>query len=135
MAGWLLKSEPGTWSWDQQVARGTEPWDGVRNAQAQANLRAMALGDLAFFYHSVSEKRIVGVVEVVGTFRPDPTDPTGRYGLVDVRAHTALPRPVTLAQIKADPALAHLALVRQSRLSVVPVDAQAWAHLMVLGGL
>ncbi|GEO82521.1 EVE domain-containing protein [Pararhodospirillum oryzae] len=134
MAYWLLKSEPGTWSWADQVARGTEPWDGVRNAQAQANLRAMAVGDLAFFYHSVSEKRIRGVVEIVGAFRPDPTDATGRHGLVDVKALYPLPTPVSLATIKADPRLAHLALVRQARLSVQPVDAEAWALILSLGG-
>ncbi|CCG09126.1 EVE domain-containing protein [Pararhodospirillum photometricum] len=135
MAYWLLKSEPGTWSWDDQVAKGTEPWDGVRNAQAQANLKAMREGDLAFFYHSVTEKRIVGIVEIVGPFRADPTDPSGRHGLVEVRAVQAVPTPIPLAAIKADPALAHLGLVRQSRLSVVPIDPEAWERLRRMGGL
>lgn len=135
MAHWLVKSEPNTWSWAQHLAKGVEPWDGVRNHQATAHLRAMAVGDLAFFYHSVSEKRIVGVVEVVRPFYPDPADASGRFGMVDLKAVAALPRPVSLAVIKADPQLAHLALVRQSRLSVLPVDAEAWALLCALGGL
>jgi predicted RNA-binding protein with PUA-like domain len=135
MAYWLVKSEPGTWSWDDQVKAGTYPWDGVRNYQASNNLKAMALGDRAFFYHSVHEKRIVGIVEVAKLYYPDPSDPTGRFGMVDMTAIEALPQPVSLAQIKADPALQHLALVRQSRLSVMPVDAPTWQHLCRLGGL
>jgi predicted RNA-binding protein with PUA-like domain len=135
MAFWLVKSEPGTWSWDDQVRAGIQAWDGVRNAQAAANLKAMAVGDRAFFYHSVAEKRIVGVVEVTRTAYPDPTDPTGRWVVVDLRAVAPLPRPVSLADIKADSGLAHLALVRQSRLSVSPVDAAAWARICALGGV
>jgi predicted RNA-binding protein with PUA-like domain len=135
MAFWLVKSEPGTWSWDDHVRVGIQAWDGVRNAQAAANLKAMAVGDRAFFYHSVSEKRIVGVVEVTRTAYPDPTDPTGRWVVVDLRAVGPLPRPVGLAEIKADPALADLALVRQSRLSVSPIDAAAWVRIATLGGL
>lgn len=135
MAFWLVKSEPGSWSWDDQLRVGTQAWDGVRNAQAAANLKAMAVGDRAFFYHSVSEKRIVGVVEVTRTAYPDPTDPTGRWVVVDLRAVGPLPRPVGLAEIKADPALASLALVRQSRLSVSPVDAASWARIAALGGV
>jgi predicted RNA-binding protein with PUA-like domain len=135
MAYWLVKSEPGHWSWDDQVAKGVGPWDGVRNYQAANNMKAMALGDQAFFYHSVNEKRIVGIVEVVRLYYPDHTDPTGRFGMVDVKAVEALPHPVTLEQVKADPRLNHLALVRQSRLSVMPVDDEAWALIRALGGL
>ncbi|MCY4099035.1 MAG: EVE domain-containing protein, partial [Rhodospirillales bacterium] len=123
MAYWLFKSEPGAWSWDDQVKCGDKgcEWDGVRNHQACNNMKAMTVGDQGFFYHSVNEKRIVGVVEVIRTYYPDPTDASGRFGMVDVRAVTAVPNPVTLAEIKAEPRLADLALVRQSRLSVVPV--------------
>jgi len=134
MAFWLVKSEPGTWSWDDHVRAGIQAWDGVRNAQAAANLKAMAVGDRAFFYHSVAEKRIVGVVEVTRTAYPDPTDPTGRWVVVDLRAVAPLPRPVSLAEIKGDAGLAHLGVVRQSRLSVSPVDAAAWARICALGG-
>lgn len=133
MAYWLLKSEPESWSWQQQVARGTTAWDGVRNAQALNNMRAMAEGDRAFFYHSGAERAVVGIVSITGTFRPDPADPAS--GLVDVTADQALPAPVTLAAIKAEPRLAHLALVRQPRLSVMPVDPEAWALVCGLGGL
>ena len=135
MAHWLLKSEPGHWSWDDQVRSGTTHWDGVRNYQAANNLQAMTPGDLAFFYHSVGEKRIVGIVEVVRSYYPDPTDQSGRFGMVDVRAVRSLPTPVGLDHIKADPRFDHLALVRQSRLSVVPVDDAAWALLCSLGGV
>lgn len=135
MAHWLMKSEPSAWSWDDQVRKGVEPWNGVRNFQAAANMKAMRLGDTAFFYHSVNEKRIVGIVEIVRTYYPDPTDASGRFGMVDVKALRALPRPVTLAEIKAAPHLQHLALVRQSRLSVLPVDDQAWRVLCEMGGV
>lgn len=135
MAYWLIKSEPGAWSWADQVAAGTAEWDGVRNHQAAANLRAMAVGDRCFFYHSVNEKRIVGVVEVVRPYYPDPSDPTGRFGMVDVRALHPLATPVTLARIKADERLAHLALARQPRLSVMPVDAEAWRLISRMGGV
>lgn len=126
MAYWLVKSEPGAWSWDDQVKAGTTSWDGVRNYQAANNMKAMAIGDRAFFYHSVNEKRIVGIVEVTRTYYPDPSDASGRFGMVDVSAVGPVERPVTLAEIKAEPALADLALVRQSRLSVVPVDEAQW---------
>ena len=106
MARWLLKSEPDAFSWAQQVAAGVEPWTGVRNALAAKNLRAMALGDRAFFYHSNIGKEIVGVVEVVRTFYPDPSDESGRWCCVDVRAVGPMPRPVTLAAVRADPRLA-----------------------------
>jgi predicted RNA-binding protein with PUA-like domain len=133
MAHWLMKSEPGTWSWEDQVKKGTAPWDGVRNYQASNNLKAMVPGDQAFFYHSVHGKQIVGVVEVVRTYYPDPSDSSGRFGMVDVKAVRPLTRPVTLEQIKADPRLNHLALVRQSRLSVMPVDEATWALITALG--
>jgi predicted RNA-binding protein with PUA-like domain len=135
MAYWLLKSEPGTWSWEDQVKAGSTFWDGVRNAQASNNLKAMRKGDRAFFYHSGEERRIVGIVEVVKEYYPDPNDESGRFGMVDVKAVAPLKMPVTLEQIKADPALGHLALVRQSRLSVVPVDEAAWKHICTMGGV
>lgn len=134
-ARWLMKSEPASWSWDDQVRAGVEPWNGVRNHQAAASMKAMRLGDLAFFYHSVNEKRIVGIVEVVREYHPDPTDPTGRFGMVAVKAVRPVPRPVTLAAIKAEPRLQHLALIRQSRLSVMPIDGEAWALLCEMGGV
>ena len=134
MRHWLVKSEPDAFSWDQQVANGVEPWTGVRNATAARNLREMALGDQAFFYHSNIGKEIVGVVEVVRTAYPDPTDATGRWVCVDVKALGPVPRKVPLAGIKADPRLAELALVRQSRLSVMPVGAEHWAILCDMAG-
>lgn len=136
MQYWLFKSEPGTWSWDNQVARGAqgEQWDGVRNYQARNNMTAMALGDLGFFYHSVDEKRIVGVVEVCALAHPDSTTDDPRWTCVDIRAVAPMPRPVTLAQIKADARLADFALVRQSRLSVVPVSPAEWALICTMGG-
>lgn len=135
MGYWILKSEPDEWSWEDQVRAGTDVWDGVVNPQALRNLRAMRRGDLALFYHTGDERRAVGVVEVVREAYPDPTDPSGRRVVVDVRAVRPLPRPVTLAQIKAEPRLSHLALVRQPRLSVVPVDEEAWRLLLRMGGL
>ena len=133
MAYWLMKSEPGTWSWDDQVRDGVAEWDGVRNHQASNNLKAMQPGDLAFFYHSVNEKRIVGIVEVVKTYYPDPSDPSGRFGMVDVKAIQPMARPVTLAEIKAEPRLADIALVRQSRLSVMPIEDEHWQLLCAMG--
>jgi len=134
MAYWLFKSEPNTWSWDDQLAKADagEGWDGVRNYQAGNNMKAMEIGDLGFFYHSVSEKQIVGIVDVIKKWHLDPTDPSGRFGMVTVRAVTSVSVPVTLAQIKAEPELADFALVRQSRLSVVPVKPQEWALLMAM---
>jgi len=134
MAYWLVKSEPDAWSWQQQVEAGTTPWDGVRNHQASNNLKAMQPGDRAFFYHSGAERRIVGIVEVARPYYDDPGDPESRFGMVDMRTAAAMPVPVTLAAIKAEPALQHLALVRQSRLSVVPVDDEAWARICAMGG-
>jgi predicted RNA-binding protein with PUA-like domain len=135
MAYWLVKSEPHTWSWDQQTAAGTTHWDGVRNHQASNNLKAMAVGDRVFFYHSGDERRIVGILEVARACYPDPGDPAGRFGMVDVRTVAPLPKPVDLAQIKADPRLAHLGLVRQSRLSVMPIDDDSWRLVCDLGGV
>ena len=132
VAYWLFKSEPGAWSWDDQVRDGTAEWDGVRNYQAANNMKAMKIGDRGFFYHSVNEKRIVGIVEVVKEYYPDPTDPKGRFGMVDVKAMKPVKTPVTLAEIKAEPRLAELALVRQSRLSVVPVGDAEWRLLCAM---
>ncbi len=135
MRYWLVKSEPGAWSWDDHVSKGVEPWDGVRNHQASNHMKAMRIGDRAFFYHSVNEKRIVGVLEVVGDYRPDPSDASGRFGMVDFKALMPLARPVTLAEIKADGRFADLALIKQSRLSVMPVDPDSWAALCEMGGI
>jgi predicted RNA-binding protein with PUA-like domain len=134
---WLLKSEPETWSWPEQVARGEkgEPWDGVRNHQATNYLKAMKKGDRAFFYHSGKERAVVGILEVVRPYYADPRDQSGRFGMVDVKAVRALPRPVTLAAIKAESALEALLLVRNSRLSVMPVPLPVWKHICRMGGL
>ena len=130
MAYWLLKSEPDSFSWADQVARGAkgEPWTGVRNHQAKNFLKQMAIGDLAFFYHTGDEKQIVGVVEVIKTAYPDPTDLS--WFAVDVVARDSVKRPVSLASIKADPALAELALVKSPRLSVQPVSEAHWQHVL-----
>ena len=133
MAYWLVKSEPGTWSWDDQVRDGTAEWDGVRNYQAANNLKAMKIGDRAFFYHSVNEKQIVGIVEVVKEYYPDPSDESGRFGMVDFKAVKPVAKPVSLAQIKAEPRLEGIALVRQSRLSVMPIEDAHWRLLCDLG--
>jgi len=132
---WLVKSEPTKWSWDDQVKAGTTHWDGVRNYQATIYLKAMRLGDRAFFYHSNEGKEIVGVVEIVREFYLDPKDEAGKFGMVDVAAVEKLPTPVTLVQIKADPALAEMVLVKNSRLSVQPVTPEEWKHVAGLGGL
>ena len=135
MAHWLVKSEPHTWSWDDQMRDGTTFWDGVRNHQASNNMKAMALGDTAFFYHSGKDREIVGIVEVVREYYPDHTDATGRFGMVDVKTVRPLARPVSLAAIKAEPGLDQIALVRQSRLSVMPIDDDAWALICRMGGV
>ena len=135
MARWLGKSEPFKYSWDRMVADGRTHWDGVRNHQASANLKAMKTGDRAFFYHSNEGKEIVGVVEIVREYYPDPSDEKGRFGMVDVAPVAAVKRPVTLAEIKADPALEGIALVRQSRLSVMPVSDEHWDHICRLAGI
>ena len=133
MAHWLMKSEPETWSWDDQVKKGVEHWNGVRNFQAAANMKAMKIGELGFFYHSVDEKRIVGIVEVAKEYYPDHTDESGRFGMVDVKTVKPMKRPVTLAEIKAEPRLEKLALVRQSRLSVVPIGDAEWKLICAMG--
>ena len=137
MAHWLLKSEPATWSWDDQLACGLKGthWDGVRNHQAANNMKAMTRGDHAFFYHSGDERRIVGIVEIIKTYYPDPSDETNKFGMVDVKAIAGVPKPVTLADIKAEPKLKEFALVRQGRLSVVPVTSPEWALLCKMGGV
>jgi len=134
MAFWLVKSEPDAFSWAQQVEHEVEPWTGVRNFQARKNLAAMRTGDRAFFYHSNIGREIVGVVEVVREAYPDPTADEGNWICVDMRAVGPMPRPVTLAEMKADESLMDFALIRQSRLSVVPVSDAHWAHLCALGG-
>jgi predicted RNA-binding protein with PUA-like domain len=130
---WLVKSEPDAFSWTDQVAHGVEPWTGVRNHSAKLNLKAMKTGDLALFYHSNEGKEIVGIVEVVREAYPDPTAEKGDWVAVDVKAVAAMPVPVTLTAIKADPALAGIALVRQSRLSVMPISAEHWEILLRMG--
>jgi predicted RNA-binding protein with PUA-like domain len=135
MAYWLMKSEPGAWSWDDQVKARTTHWDGVRNYQASNNMKAMKKGDRCFFYHSVNEKQVVGIVEVVKEYYPDHTDPSGRFGMVDVKAVEPFKTPVTLQQFKEDDRLNHLALVKQSRLSVMPIDAKAWKLVCKMGGV
>jgi predicted RNA-binding protein with PUA-like domain len=137
MAHWLFKSEAESWSWEQQKAKGAkgEPWSGVRNHQAANNMKAMKKGERGFFYHSGDEKRIVGIVEIIGEFRPDPTDETGKFGLVDVKAVADVPNPITLQQAKQDPKLAEMVLVKNSRLSVQPVGDAEWKHICKLGGV
>lgn len=135
MKHFLLKSEPDVFGWADQLRVDVEPWTGVRNAQAAAVLRGMAVGDRAFFYHSNIGKEVVGIVEVVRTAYPDPTDETGRWVCVDVRVVEAMPRPVTLAAIKAEPRLEGIGLVRQSRLSCMAVSAEHWRVICGMGGL
>jgi predicted RNA-binding protein with PUA-like domain len=134
---WLVKSEPTAWSWDQMVAAGAEGtgWTGVRNHLAKQQMMAMKKGDLAFFYHSNIGKEVVGIVEVIATYHPDPTDSTGKFGMVDVRAVEPLKRPVTLEEIKADPRFADMALVKLTRLSVQPVTPDHFRAIRALGGL
>ncbi|MES2729019.1 MAG: EVE domain-containing protein [Pseudomonadota bacterium] len=135
MAKWLLKSEPDAWSWDQQVSKGTEFWNGVRNHQAALNLKHMAVGDQAFFYHSNIGREIVGIVTITQAATLDPTDPKGRFVGVHVTADKPLPRAVTLEQIKKTPALQDIALIRQSRLSVMPISDAHWNMLCSMGGM
>ncbi len=137
MAYWLVKSEPDSWSWDQQVKRGAkgEVWSGVRNFQARTNLKAMKKGERAFFYHSNEGKEIVGIVEVIKEHYPDPTDETGKWLVVDFKAIEALKKPVTLASIKADAKLETMVLARNSRLSVQPVSDAEWKYICKLGGV
>ena len=126
MKYWLLKSEPDAWSWDNQVKEGASMWDGVRNYQARNNLKEMKKNDLCFFYHSVTERSIVGIVKVVKEYYPDPTDKTGRFVVVDVKATKKLKKPVSLDQIKENGKLQDIALVKQSRLSVMPLKKTEW---------
>jgi predicted RNA-binding protein with PUA-like domain len=133
----LFKSEPSAWSFDKLAglgAAGTD-WSGVRNHSAKLNMQAMKVGEQGFFYHSNEGKAIVGIVEVCEAYRPDPTDASGKFGMVDIRALRPLPRPVTLEEVKADKRLAAMALVTNSRLSVQPVTAEEWAVVCRLGGL
>jgi len=133
---WLFKSEPETWSWDDQVARGDlgQEWDGVRNYQARNNMRQMQVGDLGFFYHSMKQKSVVGVVEVIAPAHPDSTTEDPRWECVDIRAVAPFPTPVTLDMCKADPRLADMVLVNNSRLSVQPVTEAEWAQVCAMGG-
>lgn len=137
MAYWLVKSEPSAWSWDQQVAKGAkgEAWTGVRNHTAKLNLMAMKHGDRAFYYHSNEGKEIVGIAEIIREAYPDPTDASGKFVCVDLKAVAPLKTPVTLAAIKAEPRLAEMALLKQSRLSVQPVTADEWKLICKMGGV
>ena len=135
MAYWLLKSEPGTWSWEDQIKKGDEGegWDGVRNYQASNNMKKMEIGDLAFFYHSVSEKSIVGIVEIIEKYQPDPTDLSGRFGMVVVKALKSFNRHVSLSDIKSNQDLQDISLVKQSRLSVMPIVEKHWKIILKMG--
>ena len=127
---WLLKSEPSTWSWEDQVKAGIEMWDGVRNYQARNNLISMKKKDLCFFYHSVSEKSIIGIVEVVKEHYPDPTDKTGKFVVTDVKTKKRLKKAVSLEEIKSNPKLSNMALIKQSRLSVMPLTKIEWGTII-----
>jgi predicted RNA-binding protein with PUA-like domain len=135
MAYWLFKSEPNTWGWDDQVAKGDlgEEWDGVRNYQARNFMREMKKGDLGFFYHSMKEKSVVGIVEVIAEAHPDSSTDDPRWECVDIKAVRAFQIPVTLDQIKAEAGLTEMVLVKNSRLSVQPVTAEEWRAICVMG--
>jgi predicted RNA-binding protein with PUA-like domain len=137
MAYWLFKSEAHTWSWDQQKKKGArgEPWTGVRNHQANNNMKLMKTGDLGFFYHSGDEKSVVGIVRVIGEHRPDPTDETKKFGLVVIEAVEDMPKPVSLADAKKEPKLKEMVLLKNSRLSVQPVREDEWKLICKMGGL
>ena len=132
MAHWLIKTEPSSWSWQQQLAAGDKGtfWSGVRNHLAKKHLKEMKVGDQAFFYHSGEEKAVVGIVEIIKAYYPDPSDKTGVFGMVDVKAVKPLAKPVTLAEIKADPRLQDMVLVKSSRLSVQPVADVEWRAVL-----
>ncbi len=134
---WLFKSEPSSWSWDEQIKAGRkgEGWDGVRNYQASNNMKKMKVGDYGFFYHSVNEKRIVGVVEVIKEYHPDPTDNSNKFGMVRVRSLRSLPIPVTLSDIKKNKLLQDLQMIKQARLSVVPVKKKEWNEICKMANL
>lgn len=134
MNKWLVKSEPGCWSWADHVKAGTAEWDGVRNHQAAKYMKEMANGDLAFFYHSVNEKKVVGVLEVVKESYIDPTDEKGKFVCVDFKAIADVQNPVSLADIKTNPKLENMILLRQSRLSVMPVADDEWDEILTMGG-
>ena len=135
MAYWLLKSEPGTWSWDDQIKKGDEGegWDGVRNYQASNNMKKMEIGDLAFFYHSVNEKSIVGIVSIIEKYQDDPTDKTGRFGMVFVKAIKSFTKSVSLSEIKSNQKLQGISLIKQSRLSVMPITKEHWDIILEMG--
>ncbi len=135
MAYWLFKSEPSTWGWDDQLAKGDagEEWDGVRNYQARNFMREMAVGDLGFFYHSQKERAVVGIVEVIAAAHPDSTTDDDRWECVDLKAVRSFEKPVTLDQIKADERLADMILVKNSRLSVQPVTSDEWQTIYAMG--
>ena len=137
MRYWLFKSEPSTWSWDQQVAKGDlgEEWDGVRNYQARNFMREMAVGDLGFFYHSQSEKAVVGIVEVIASAHPDSTTDDDRWDCVDIKALRAVKKPVSLEAVKQDERLAGMALLKMSRLSVQPVRQEEWVIICEMAGV
>ncbi len=137
MRYWLFKSEPSTWSWDNQVAKGDagEEWDGVRNYQARNFMREMSIGDRGFFYHSQSEKAVVGIVEVIAEAHPDSTTDDDRWDCVDIKAIGPVETPVTLEMIKADPRLEDMVLVKNSRLSVQPVTKEEWQVVCTLAGI
>ena len=137
MAHWLYKSEPSSWSWDEQVAAGAKgtQWTGVRNHSAKLNLMAMKKGDRGFFYHSNEGKAVVGIVEVIREYYPDPTDPSGKFGMVDLKAVEPLKKPVTLDDVKAEPKLEKMILINNSRLSVQPVTDEEYALVRKMGGL
>ena len=132
MAYWLFKSEPSVWSWDDQVTKGDvgEEWDGVRNYQARNFMRDMKVGDLGFFYHSQDQKAVVGIIEVCASAHPDSSTDDPRWECVDIRAIKPLPKPVTLAEIKSEPNLSEMALVKSARLSVQPVTPKQWAQVL-----
>jgi predicted RNA-binding protein with PUA-like domain len=134
MAHWLIKTEPSSWSWQQQLAAGDKGtfWSGVRNHLAKKHLKEMKVGDEAFFYHSGEEKAVVGIVEISKAYYPDPSDKTGVFGMVDVKAVKPLAKPVTLAEIKADPRLKEMVLVKSSRLSVQPVTDAEWRAVLAM---
>lgn len=135
MAYWLMKSEPSAYGWDQMVKDGRTSWNGVRNYQASNNLKAMKKGDRAFFYHSGEGPAVVGILEIVKEFYPDHTDESGKFGMVDVKPVAALKTPVTLTAIRVEPKLKTLPLIRQSRLSVVPIDEPSWRLICAMGGV
>ena len=135
MKYWLIKSEPSTWSWDDQIKEKIAMWDGVRNYQARNNLMNMRVNDLCFFYHSVNEKKIVGIVSISKEHYTDPTDKTKKFVVVDVKTKKTLKNPITLKQIKKEKKLSHLALVKQGRLSVMPIDKISWDLICKLGGI